>query len=62
MGWMNNFGMGLRALFAKRQVEQELDEELTGFLESAVADKQRQGMTAVEARRAAMAEMGAATQ
>ena len=58
MGWMNNIGMGLRSLFMKRRVERELDEELAGFLDAAVADKQRLGMTADAARRAAMAEMG----
>jgi hypothetical protein len=58
MRWMNSMGMGLRSLFAKRRVERELDEELAGFLEAAAADKQRGGMSAEQARRAAMAEMG----
>ena len=58
MGWISSIGMGLRSLFTKRRVERELDEELAGFLEAAAADKQRLGMTAEQARRAAMAEMG----
>jgi predicted permease len=58
MGWMSGIGMGLRALFRKRRVERELDEELEGFLEAAAADKQRLGMSAEDARRAAMSEMG----
>src|ERR1700722_16603679 len=58
MGWMSSIGMGIRSLFAKRQVEQELDEELESFLQAAATDKQRLDMSAEQARRAAMAEMG----
>jgi predicted permease len=58
MGRMNSIGMGLRSLFMKRRTEQELDEELAGFLDAATADKQRLGMSDEEARRVAMAEMG----
>src|SRR6185369_9441118 len=58
MGWVNSIGMGLRALFGKRRVDEELDEELEGFLEAAAAEKQRKGMSAEQARRAAMADMG----
>ena len=58
MGWVNSIGMGLRSLFGKRRVDEELDEELEGFLEAAAAEKQRKGMSAEQARRAAMADMG----
>ncbi|HSB76636.1 MAG TPA: ABC transporter permease [Terriglobales bacterium] len=51
---------GLRALLRKRQAEQELHEELRGFLEAAARDKERQGMGPEEARRAARLEMGSA--
>ena len=58
MGWMKSIGIGLRSLLSKRRVERELDEELDAFVEGAAADKQHLGMSADEARRAAMAEMG----
>ena len=58
MEWMKNIGMGLRSLLAKRRVEQELDEELEAFVDAAAADKQKLGMGADQARRAAIAEMG----
>lgn len=49
---------GLRALFQKTQVECEMDEELHGFLDAAVEDKMRSGMSREEALRAARVEMG----
>lgn len=55
---IRSIGTGLRALFRKRRVERELDEELDAFVEAAAADRQRLGMSAGEARRTAMAEMG----
>jgi predicted permease len=58
MNWLTNFVTGFTSLFDKKQVERELDEELESFLESSAANKQRLGMTAEEARRAARAEMG----
>ena len=36
---------GLRSLFRKEQVCQELDEELDGFLEMAVEEKMKEGMS-----------------
>ena len=58
MGWLINFVRGITSLFQRRHVEQELDEELQGYLEASVAHKQRNGMTAEEARRAASVELG----
>jgi putative ABC transport system permease protein len=49
---------GLRALFRKKQVEQEMDEELRGYLDAAVKDKMRTGMSHEKALRAARVEMG----
>ena len=49
---------GLRALFHKEEVEQEMDEELRGFLDAAAKDKMRSGMSHGEALRAARLEMG----
>ena len=49
---------GLRTLFHKQEVEQEMDEELRGFLDAAVKDKMRSGMSPEQALRAARVEMG----
>ena len=49
---------GIRALFRKRQMEQEMDEELRGYLDAAVKDKMRLGMSYEQAVRAARVEMG----
>ena len=49
---------GIRALFRKKQVEQEMDEELRAYLDAAVKDKMRPGMTYEQALRAARVEMG----
>ena len=55
--WSNLAG-GLRALFGKRQSEREMEEELRGYLEAAVEQRMRSGMSAEEARRVARAELG----
>jgi predicted permease len=49
---------GIRALFRKKEVEQEMDEELRGYLDAAVKDKMRSGMSEEQALRAARVEMG----
>ncbi len=49
---------GVRALFRKKQMEQEMDEELRGYLDAAVKDKVRSGLSQEEALRAARVEMG----
>ena len=49
---------GMRALFRKKQVEQEMDEELCGYLEAAMKEKMRLGMSQEEAQRSARVEMG----
>jgi putative ABC transport system permease protein len=51
-------GGGLRALFAKRRAEQELDEELRGYMETAVEQKMRTGAGRAEAARETRIEMG----
>jgi len=58
MSSWRNLTSGLRALFHKDEVEQEMDEELGGFLDAAVKEKMRSGMSEDEARRAARLEMG----
>ena len=49
---------GLRALFQKRQVEHDMNEELRAYLDAAVQEKIRAGMSQEEALRASRVEMG----
>src|SRR5215471_927479 len=49
---------GLLALFRKEQSEREIEEELKGYLDDAVKDKMRTGMSRQEALRAVRVEMG----
>ena len=58
MSILRNLTSGLRTLFHKEEVEQEMDEELRGFLDAAVEEKMRSGMSHDEALRAAQVEMG----
>jgi putative ABC transport system permease protein len=51
---------GFRALFRKTRAEEELDTELRAFLETAVEQKMRAGMSREEATRAARIELGSA--
>lgn len=60
MNWLTNLVTGLKSLVGKRRVEAELDEELAGYVEASAAYKQRAGMNAEAARRAAMVEVGSA--
>src|ERR1700719_896129 len=55
---LRNIASGLRSLFRKEQVSQDLDEELNGFLEMAAEDKMKQGMSRQDALRAARLERG----
>lgn len=58
MPWLLSLWGGLRALFHKKEVEHEMDEELRGYLDAAVRDKMRSGMSHEQALRAARVEMG----
>jgi putative ABC transport system permease protein len=58
MSVLRNLTSGLRTLFHKEEVEQEMDEELRGFLDAAMKEKMRSGMNHAEALRAARVEMG----
>jgi macrolide transport system ATP-binding/permease protein len=49
---------GLRSLFRKEQVSQELDEELNGFLEMEAEEKMKQGMSRKDALRSVRLEHG----
>ena len=55
--WTNLTG-GLRALFRRRESEQEMDDELRGYVDAATEANRRSGMSEAEARRAARVEMG----
>lgn len=58
MPLLKNLIGGLKDLFRKRHNQQELDEELSGFLDAAVEDKMRSGMSHEEALRATRIEIG----
>ena len=55
---LRNIAGGLRSLFRKSQVERELEEELRAYLEIAVEEKMRDGMTRNDALRAVRLERG----
>jgi hypothetical protein len=55
---LRNLVMGIKALFHREQRNQEMDEELRSYLESAVEEKMRRGMNRQDALRASRAEIG----
>jgi VIT1/CCC1 family predicted Fe2+/Mn2+ transporter len=56
--WFYTVPLRLRSLFRRRQVEQELDEEIRYHLERQIEERIAQGMTPEEARHAALRAMG----
>jgi putative ABC transport system permease protein len=60
MSLLRNLAGGLRGLFRKEQIEREMDEELRGYLDAAVGEKMRRGISPEEAVRTARIEMGGA--
>jgi MacB-like periplasmic core domain len=56
--WIYKMPLRLRSLFDRQNADQELDEELRDHLELKTQQYISQGMTAQEARRAAVLEMG----
>src|SRR5213082_1663333 len=58
MSLLRNITGGLLSLFRKKQVDDELNEELGGFLEMAAEGKIRQGMSRRDALRAVRLERG----
>jgi putative ABC transport system permease protein len=58
MSLLRSLTDGLRSLFQKERVSQELDEELNGFLEMAAEEKMKQGMSRKDALRAVRLEQG----
>ena len=55
-----NVAKGFRSLLRSRAVEREIDDELRGFVEASTAEKLRRGMSAKQASRAALVEVGSA--
>ena len=58
MALASQIGSLFRNLLRKRQVEQQLDEEVRSYVQILADEKMAEGMTAAEARRAAQAEIG----
>jgi macrolide transport system ATP-binding/permease protein len=58
MSLLRNISSGLRSLFRKEQVDQELNEELGAYLEMAAEEKIKQGMSRKDALRAVRLERG----
>ena len=58
MSLLRSMVVGLRSLFRKERVGQDLDEELSGFLEMAAEEKMKQGMSRKDALRAVRLERG----
>jgi len=58
MSLLRSLSDGLRSLFRKERVEEELAEELRGFLEMAAEEKMKQGMSRKDALRAVRLERG----
>src|SRR5260370_35096666 len=58
MSLLRSIASGIRSLFRKGRVSQELDEELNGFLEMAALEKMKQGMSRKYALRAVRLERG----
>lgn len=58
MSLLRSIAGGLRSLFRKEQVSQELDEELNGFLEMATEEKMKEGMSRKDALRTVRLERG----
>jgi predicted permease len=58
MSLLRNLTSGLRSLFRREQVDQELDEELRAYQEMAAEEKMKQGMSRQDALRAVRLEGG----
>ena len=58
MAWLNRLVAGFRSLSRRARAEQELDAELRDFLDRAVEERMRSGMTREAATRAARVQLG----
>jgi hypothetical protein len=62
MRWVYKLTLRFRSLLARRRVERELNDELRFHLEKLIEEKVASGMTAEEARYAALRELGGVEQ
>jgi predicted permease len=62
MDWMRILLSRCLALFGKKKLDVDLDEELESHIEFAIEDNMRRGMTESDARRAALVKFGGVTQ
>ncbi len=58
MSLLRNLASGLRSLFGRKQADRDLDEEVRAYLEMAVDEKMKQGMSWEDALRAVRLENG----
>jgi len=58
MSLLRSLSDGLRSLFRKERVEEDLDEELRGFFEMAAEEEMKQGMSHKDALRVVRLERG----
>ena len=58
MSFLRNITSGLRSLFQKKQVDRDLNEELSAYLEMAAEEKIKDGMSRKEGLRAVRLERG----
>ena len=58
MSFLRNITSGLRSLFQKKQVDRDLNEELSAYLEMAAEEKIKDGMSRTEDLRAVRLERG----
>jgi predicted permease len=61
MRWWHTFGLRVRSLVRRKQVEDELDEELRFHLDQQIAENVRAGMSSRDARASALRELGSVT-
>ena len=62
MNWLRILATRIRAMFARKRVEREFDEELRAHFEMLVEQNLQRGMSPEHARRAARQELGGADQ
>ena len=62
MTWLRQFATRFAALFRKRKLEQELNDEVRPHLEMLIEENVRRGMSGQEARFAALREFGGVEQ
>jgi hypothetical protein len=62
MRWLHKLPLRFRSLLVRRRVERELNDELRFHLEKQIEVKVARGMTAEEARYAALRELGGVEQ